>query len=401
MKIYITFFFVIFLISIIGTAPVFGSAHYITCGPRPGEIYFTGFTSTVWGAPGLYYSANHGEDIELRDSVDVSSYNAIIADAADNTLYWQGDEQYTCLSVSIDGGFTWDVVNDTGAMWMSYASGIIPGEIYRDSYIDLDKLRRSENYGVDFLPCACTGIPDTLLYGSNALGVDSGEVYSLRSYGNLYYSTDYGENFIHLDNLYTSWGIPSDAYITNGAVPGEIFAVHHQWQRIWRISDYGQNVEDIVNFNLGVEWSMHATASLQPGELYFLAKNYDMVPGGTMRIYHTTDYFQNWSMYEHEVEWANVYKPVKKLLPSRINLTIYPNPTNAAFNITYVLNTTGEVELKLYNILGCNVWKYNVGTQIPGNYKLSFTNEMLSSGTYYLHLQTEKEKTSKILIITK
>ena len=342
------------------------------------------------GTAGFYYSQDYGENIVLRNStgnLDDDFFGALLADFNDNTIYRIETRGFPPpVLFTTDGGFNWSIIDSVDCI-PHYASGVISGEVYRLQDSVRFHLERSVNYGIDYTLCSTIGGPDSLGIHGVALGVDSGEVYIWGDHGKLFYSNDYAENFILLDDLYNSWGVSPISYMINGAVPGEVFIQAYQSKRVWRVFCYGDSVSLIEDFPPVYNfWIAGLAASHIPGELYYLIQRADMVPGGTMHIYHTTDYFQTYTMYEHVIEWEGVNDPQVSIFPSSIDLNVFPNPTNAAFNIAYELNTIQDVILKLYDILGRQVWQNNIGVQSPGDYRLSFAGDYLPSGKYFVYV---------------
>ena len=383
---------------IISSINVFGESGGVICGIYPGEIYFVGLHPTLPAFNGFYYSSDSGENIELLDSSETpgaESFGALLADAADSTLYrFCGFPPVQYLSTN--GGTTWEQVCYATS---THASGVVPGKIFRRRS-DLDyRLEVSQDFGYNYMPCSCSNFPDTLSIRSIALGVDANEVY-VWAYGILYYSNNNAEAFSFPEFISDNWGVDRQSFIYNGSIPGEIFIFHHDSQRLWRVFDYGDSVSLILDFNIS-SWYCGMSSSIQPGELYFVALHPEMVPGGTMRIYHTTDYFQTYTMYEHVVEWEGVVDPKIDIIYKNVNLKIWPNPTNAAFNIFYELNTIQDVRLTIYDILGRQVWRNDVGTQSPGIHHLSFADDHLPSGQYFLLLQSQEEQIGKTITIIK
>jgi hypothetical protein len=316
----------------------------IVCGIHPGEIYFVGVHPTLCGFAGFYYSGDFGETIELRSSTvdsNYSTFGGLLADAAEDVVYRLRGELPPLNGeyLTTDGGYNW--VQEDTVLTSAYSSGVIPGEVY--------------------------------IFGDH---------------GKLFYSTDYAESFVCLGDLYQNHGVSTHSYLLNGQEPGEVFVWHYDTERLWRVYHYGAEVQLLANFNYGISWYCSYAASRTPGDFYFLALNPDMVPGGTMHIYHTTDYFQTWTMYEHVVNWEDVDDPQISIIPSKINLTIWPNPTNATFNITYELNAMQDVRLTMYDILGRQVWRNDIGTQPSGIHRLSFADDRLPSGHYFILLQS-------------
>ena len=167
------------------------------------------------------------------------------------------------------------------------------------------------------------------------------------------------------------------------------------------MENYGVDAELLIDFpDIYFDWACNIACSGQPGELYFFAKHTWGI-GGRMHIYHTTDYFQTYTLYEHLMPVQGVDDPQISIVPSTINLNIWPNPTNAAFNIAYELNAMQDVRLTMYDILGRQVWQNNIGVQSPGNYRLSFTDDHFPSGQYFLLLQSQQGQIAKTITIIK
>jgi hypothetical protein len=394
---------IFFLLMLAIGRDVFCSSQTIICGDEPGEIYFVGTHRTLFGIPTLYYSPDAGATIERRYSVGNYGFmGELLKDAADSTIYnfRDGYDPLPGQYLTIDEGFNWCMI-DTFYLHNIYTSGTIPGEIYRRMEDNLYRIERSVNFGIAFTPCTCNGYPDSLsIIHSIASGIDLGEVY-IWAGGNLYYSNDYGENFSFLGDLYSTWGVLPSTHIINGAIPGEIFVFHHDFQWVWRIYNYGANAELILDLEYGINWFFGVAASRQPGELYFYALHSEGLPGGTMQIYHTLNYFQDWTMYTHEIGGEPVEDNWEHRIPSNISLQIYPNPTNAALSISYYLNTPDKIQMNLHNILGQIVWHYNAGLQSPGSYQLLFANSNLPSGKYFIQFVHSGSQTVTPITIIK
>lgn len=88
-------------------------------------------------------------------------------------------------------------------------------------------------------------------------------------------------------------------------------------------------------------------------------------------------------------------------LPQYLKLAVFPNPTNAAFTISYEISVRQAVTLAIFNHLGQLVWQKNPGVQLPGHYQLTYRNEKLPSGSYILQLQTPERRCSQTLTIIK
>lgn len=118
-----------------------------------------------------------------------------------------------------------------------------------------------------------------------------------------------------------------------------------------------------------------ATASFDQRGLYYISKE-DVV---------TTD-----SEYEFSVPKALMLKQN------------YPNPFNPSTNITFTLNTSGEVTLEVYNAIGRKVESIITGTRLSaGEHNYTFNAEGLSSGLYYYVIRMGNQTTSKQMMLIK
>jgi hypothetical protein len=73
--------------------------------------------------------------------------------------------------------------------------------------------------------------------------------------------------------------------------------------------------------------------------------------------------------------------------PTKFALTQnYPNPFNPTTTISYSLKSTGNVSLKVYDILGKEVAVLAEGVQNAGNHDVRFFASNLASGVYFYRL---------------
>lgn len=80
----------------------------------------------------------------------------------------------------------------------------------------------------------------------------------------------------------------------------------------------------------------------------------------------------------------------------------YPNPFNPETAIRFGLPTDGNVDLRVYNILGQEIAVLlNNEFKQAGNYKLQFNGKQLASGTYIYRLQYGSKIVTKKMILTK
>lgn len=66
----------------------------------------------------------------------------------------------------------------------------------------------------------------------------------------------------------------------------------------------------------------------------------------------------------------------------------YPNPFNPTTQIQYVLPSSSNIIVTVYNSLGQTVKVFNEGTKEAGNHNITFNGEVLASGIYFYSVQT-------------
>jgi hypothetical protein len=82
-------------------------------------------------------------------------------------------------------------------------------------------------------------------------------------------------------------------------------------------------------------------------------------------------------------------EPVSNILPSKFKVhQPYPNPFNPETKIKYELPKSDAVSLRVYDITGREAAFMNLGIQQSGVYEIVISGEKLSSGVYFLQLQT-------------
>lgn len=79
----------------------------------------------------------------------------------------------------------------------------------------------------------------------------------------------------------------------------------------------------------------------------------------------------------------------------------YPNPFNPATKISWQIPASGNVSLKVYNILGNEVATVFEGYQNAGRYDLTFDGSQLSSGVYILKFVSGNYTDIKKMILSK
>jgi uncharacterized protein (UPF0218 family) len=79
----------------------------------------------------------------------------------------------------------------------------------------------------------------------------------------------------------------------------------------------------------------------------------------------------------------------------------YPNPFNPATTINYSIPEAGNVEMKVYDILGNEVATLVNETKVPGNYSAVFDASSFASGIYIYTLRTNSFVQTKKMMLMK
>ena len=79
----------------------------------------------------------------------------------------------------------------------------------------------------------------------------------------------------------------------------------------------------------------------------------------------------------------------------------YPNPFNPTTTIQYSIARAGNVELKVYNLLGQEITTLFQGQQDAGTYSVVFDARNLSSGVYFYTLRSDNFVSTKSLLLVK
>lgn len=79
----------------------------------------------------------------------------------------------------------------------------------------------------------------------------------------------------------------------------------------------------------------------------------------------------------------------------------YPNPFNPSTTISFTIPATGNVSLKIFNILGKEVAVLVNETKSAGNYSINFNASGLSSGVYFYQLTTNNFTSTKKFTLMK
>lgn len=93
-------------------------------------------------------------------------------------------------------------------------------------------------------------------------------------------------------------------------------------------------------------------------------------------------------------------------IPVQFALTSFPNPFNPSTTIRYSLPESQEVTLKIFDLLGREIWSASEGFQSSGSYSLQWNGvnqrgHPVGTGVYVLQIQSEKYHAAMKLLLIK
>lgn len=131
----------------------------------------------------------------------------------------------------------------------------------------------------------------------------------------------------------------------------------------------------------------------------------------TMNFKTISAVFNDNTALEYNVDW-NKSDPLPCLpvdvkenitqVPEKYSLSQnFPNPFNPSTTIRYAVPKSGNVTLKVYNMLGKQVAELVNGFRSAGYYLVDFSGAELSSGVYYYRIESESFSDVKKMILIK
>jgi photosystem II stability/assembly factor-like uncharacterized protein len=92
---------------------------------------------------------------------------------------------------------------------------------------------------------------------------------------------------------------------------------------------------------------------------------------------------------------------LRKVVSYRLDLRNYPNPFNPSTVITYTVPVRARVVLKIYDIAGREILRFDEGEKMPGHYEKIFNAAGLSSGIYFCSVSTGNLSMTRKLLLLK
>jgi hypothetical protein len=171
---------------------------------------------------------------------------------------------------------------------------------------------------------------------------------------------------------------------------------------IWRVTSTGEGSFVYSDWPIPVDLS-YSDADLKVGGT-------DGLPIGDLNWFPTekATFLANHAQYYDALvtAWNNgtPVLSVKELggIPAEFELMQnYPNPFNPTTVINFTLPKSGNVSLKVYNVLGQEVATLVNGFMTAQKYEVSFDASKLASGVYVYTLQSDNFSQSKKMILMK
>ena len=81
-------------------------------------------------------------------------------------------------------------------------------------------------------------------------------------------------------------------------------------------------------------------------------------------------------------------------------LRVYPNPFNPVTNISFVVDKSSEISLKIFDVNGKLVQVVNPKTYQSGVHNIQWNASSLSSGMYFIHMLNGADRyTQKVMLL--
>lgn len=139
-------------------------------------------------------------------------------------------------------------------------------------------------------------------------------------------------------------------------------------------------------------------------DLTNLSFNSNRFVGGATYHYRVKyrDHNTKWSDWSNTTTFNNVVSVDDSELPLVYNLEQnYPNPFNPSTNINFTIKETGNVTLKVYDVLGNELTTLLDKEMKSGKYSISFNASKFTSGVYFYKIQTGNFSDVKKMLLVK
>jgi subtilisin family serine protease len=191
---------------------------------------------------------------------------------------------------------------------------------------------------------------------------------------------------------------------------GEVLYIGQEYEIMWDASDNVGIDSSLVDYSHdgGTNWTRIGTLAGNPGSFIWTVTG---PPSSTCRVRVTC--YDGEGVAGDDMSDEDFCPPYKRAardimivdagaVPTEFALyQNYPNPFNANTQIRYALNTDGDVQLSVYNILGQKVATLVDGFQEAGHHTVNWDTGDAPSGMYLYRLQTEEYMATKKMVLLK
>lgn len=404
---------------------------------------------------GVYNLSNHGNDFtEITIPIRLSNVKCILSNSND-CLFTSIDKK---IMRSTDGGQSWhvnlvtyfpissfaknpngityvvggagDAVFGFNEIFYSSNNGVTWNYINTDSYVfplNIITINKQNNI---YITCNGRGVykllnNSTLIQASNE-GLTNKTILSLIALskdtllagtdgGGIYVSFNQGDNWIQSNTGLTSMWITSLAVNSHGT----LFAGSNFQGGVFRSADQGNTWVALGPSNESI--------------VCLAVNSSDKIFAGTESegVFCSTDDGETWTKENSGLTNENIqilsldnngfiyagtkqgiFKSTKSTITAinetdsklPLNFSLqqnYPNPFNPTTTIKYSISQTSFVTLKVFDLLGKEVATLVNGEKNPGNYKVDFYANGISSGVYFYRLKAGNFVTTKKLVLLK
>ena len=195
------------------------------------------------------------------------------------------------------------------------------------------------------------------------------------------------------------------------------------------LKDFSQSTQICISNNGGNNWSVIESAAQRYYDFFFLNKDTGWISGNQGVIKRTNNGGQNWNQQVTNVSgiirkiflvdaffgWAlsgstilhttnggiMEVKVISTNTPDEFRLLQnFPNPFNPTTTIRYDIKAKGNVELKIFDLLGREITTLVNENQTPGTYEVVFDASSLPSGVYFYKLHAgDFVETRKMMLL--
>ena len=234
-------------------------------------------------------------------------------------------------------------------------------------------------------------------------------------YGYVQVSQDGGYSFENLEGNITTNYDPNGKNLGNG-----ITGTSNSWEQgVFDLSDYAEQTV-IISFlyktdswSLGDGWHIDDISPwVSYDSINVIAENVTdtsivITPGGnTEHVYYQVrandgeEDISLWSDVE-EIFVTGLKVAESGYRPTEFRFNgIYPNPFNPAAAIDFQLSVSASTTIDIFNIEGRTVQHIDLGVLEPGRHIFGFDGSMMTSGVYFVRLQSgEKNSLKKVLLL--